>query len=255
MNIDTVVSSLGTINTAIAVATGVCAVIMFFKNYRSGSQIFSQSRTKRLYEIMKLKDRDWRAISSGALQLAVKEAFGVQLSGDEIRFVFERDDALSLFRSIKYAGRFVKFNPDEVCYEDNRFEWLRRFTLVQNFKFFLVASLVVYFATFLAIPKNGVITPILATILMLFGAGTTFVLMFLARGAESASTLLNVNEKYPLPAYGYDSESRLGKKHTAKLSDRTRHDATKQPVLASRRATRPLRRSIRSTRKIRSATI
>ncbi|WP_338639910.1 hypothetical protein [Burkholderia pyrrocinia] len=247
MIIETIIKSLGTVSTVIAVVTGVGGVIMLFKNYRSGSQIFSQGRTKRLYEIMKMKDQGWRVISSGALQLAVKEAYGMQLSGDEIRFVFERDNALALFRSLEYAGKYVKFCPEEGCYKDNRFKWLKRFTVRQNFWAFLFLSLLIYFVTFLTLPDSKVIHPVAAVMLMLLGSGAIFILMFLARGAESASSLMSVNKKFPLPKYGYGSESRLTEKRSIKLSNRPHNDTVRRTKSSNRAVMRPHRRTNHST--------
>ena len=66
MNLAALTSSLGTVNAVLAVITAIAAIVMSRNTFRSGNQLFSQTRTKRLYEIMKLKDQGWRAISSGA---------------------------------------------------------------------------------------------------------------------------------------------------------------------------------------------
>ncbi|MBN3832307.1 hypothetical protein [Burkholderia sp. Ac-20344] len=246
MIVENIINSLGTVSTIIAIVTGVGGVIMLFKNYRSGSQIFSQGRTKRLYEIMKMKDQGWREISSGALQLAVKEAYGMQLSGDEIRFVLARDNALALLRSLEYAGKYVKFCSEEGCYKDNRFNWLRRFTVRQNFWAFLFLSLSIYFVTFLTLPDSRAIRPVAAVILMLLGSAATFILMFLARGAESASALMNVDEKFPLPKYGYRSESRQTEKRGITRLNRPNNDAERRAKSTNRASMKPRRRTNRS---------
>ncbi|WP_230960568.1 hypothetical protein [Burkholderia pseudomultivorans] len=242
MNLATLTNSLGTVNAVLAIITAIAAIIMSRNTFRSGNQIFSQTRTKRLYEIMKLKDQGWRAISSGALQLAVKEAFGMQLSGDEIRFVFERDDALSLFRSREYAGRFVKFCPIEARYKDNRYKWFRQWTMRRNFQVLLISSIVVYFLTFLPAQKLGMASTAAAVALMVTGTVLTFTLMFLARGAESADALINVDSKYPPPLYGYNLEI---EKRTNKLSKNTQKTDSEQ----NRKASRLSRRTRRSARR------
>ncbi|WP_232466482.1 hypothetical protein [Burkholderia ubonensis] len=246
MNLSAFTSSLGAVNAILAAITAIAAIVMSRNTFRSGNQLFSQTRTKRLYEIMKLKDQGWRAISSGALQLAVKEAFGMQLSGDEIRFIFERDNALSLFRSREYAGRFVKFCPTEARYKDNRFNWLRRWTFRGNFKVLLLSSIIVYFLTFLPVQKLGTFNTAAAVILMILGTGFTFALMFFARGAESADTLMNVDGKYPLPLYGYRPEI---KKRAHKFSNNTQKGAVEQTEIPDRRTPRPPRRASRSAQR------
>ncbi|WP_254624506.1 hypothetical protein [Burkholderia diffusa] len=251
MNLAALTSSLGIANAVLAVITAIAAIVMSRNTFRSGNQLFSQTRTKRLYEIMKLKDQGWRAISSGALQLAVKEAFGMQLSGDEIRFAFERDNALSLFRSREYSGRFVKFCPIEARYKDNRFNWLRRWTFRGNFRVLLALSIIVYFLTFLPVQKLGSVSTPAAVTLMILGTGLTFTLMFFARGAESADTLMNVNDNYPLPLYGYRPEI---KKRAGNVSNNTpkggvvqgrkRHDLFAERVVTSAPRTVEDRRGI-----------
>ncbi|MBY4768483.1 hypothetical protein [Burkholderia ambifaria] len=254
MNLAALTSSLGTINAVLAAITAIAAIVMSRNSFRSGNQLFSQTRTKRLYEIMKLKDQGWRAISSGALQLAVKEAFGMQLGGDEIRFIFERDNALSLLRSREYAGRYVKFCPAEACYKDNRFNWLRRWTFRGNFKGLFFSSIIIYFLTFLPVQKLGTFNTILAVTLMICGTGVTFTLMFFARGAESADILMNVDDKYPLPLYGYRSGTRLRKtpeikKRTNKFSSSTHTDTMEQTESSNRQRSRPSRRASRSAQR------
>ncbi|MCO8609961.1 hypothetical protein KGP95_24070 [Burkholderia multivorans] len=216
--------------------------------FRSGNQLFSQTRTKRLYEIMKLKDQGWRAISSGALQLAVKEAFGMRLSGDEIRFIFERDDALSLFQSREYAGSFVKFCPIEARYKDNRYRWLRRWTFRGNFQVLLASSIIVYFLTFLPAQKLGTVSTPAAVALMIVGTVLTFTLMFFAREAKAAATLINVDIKYPRPSYGYKLAI---KKHANKFAD----SSQKTDVAQDWKAPRALRRISRSAQRNEPAAI
>ncbi|WP_230938463.1 hypothetical protein [Burkholderia multivorans] len=242
MNLDAIAKFFEAAHGAVAVITGIATLIMSPANFRSGNQLFLQTRTKRLYEILRLKDHGWRTISSGALQLAVKEAFGMQLSGDEIRFAFERDDPLSLLRSRKNAGGFVKFCPIQACYKDNRFSWLRRWTLRANFQALLLSSIIVYFLTFIPIHKLGTVSTVAAMMLMIIGTFSTMGLMLLARGAESADALMNVDGKYPLPSYGH----RLGiKKRTGELSDNTGKGSVvrgRKTSRTARQATSPRRR-------------
>ncbi|WP_260427736.1 hypothetical protein [Burkholderia anthina] len=240
MNLAALTSSLGTVNAVLAVITAIAAIVMSRNTFRSGNQLFSQTRTKRLYEIMKLKDQGWRAISSGALQLAVKEAFGMQLSGDEIRFALERDNALSFFRSREYAGRFVKFCPIEARYKDNRFNWLRRWTFKGNFRALLALSIIVYFLTFLPVQELGTVSTPAAVTLMILGTGLTFTLMIFSRAAESAHTLMDLNGNYPLPLYGYrpDIKKRAGKVSNSPrtggvVQGHRRHDLVAEPVVTT----------------------
>ncbi|MCO1462742.1 hypothetical protein L0Y93_14245 [Burkholderia multivorans] len=248
MNLAALTSSLGTINAALATITAIAAIAMSRNTFRSGNQLFSQTRTKRLYEIMKLKDQGWRSISSGALQLAVKEAFGIRLAGDEIRFIFERDDALSLFRSREYAGSFVKSCPIEARYKDNRYKWLRRWTFRGNFKVLLVSSIIIYFLTFLPAQKMGTVSTPAAVMLMIVGTILTFTLMYFSRGAKSADTLIKVESQYPRPLYGFAPET---KKRANKFPDNTR----KANMAQDRKTSRAPRRTSRSARRNEPAAI
>ncbi|WP_254210816.1 hypothetical protein [Burkholderia multivorans] len=235
MDLTALTGSLGAIHAALATITAIVGIAMSRNTFRSGNQLFSQTRTKRLYEIMKLKDQGWRAISSGALQLAVKEAFGMRLSGDEIRFIFERDDALSLFRSREYAGSFVKFCPIEARYKDNRYKWLQRWTFRGNFQVLLASSVTVYFLTFVPANRLGTVSTPAAVVLMIVGTILTFTLMFFAREAKAAGTLINVDSEYPRPSYGHKLAIT---KRANKLSDSTQ----KTDVAQDRKASPSFRR-------------
>ncbi|WP_156443164.1 hypothetical protein [Burkholderia sp. RF4-BP95] len=208
MNLDLIMNFLEKGHSILVWGAAVGVPIMGYLKWRDGNQRFSQGRTKRLFDLMK-KKRDWRAIPSGALQLAVKDAFGINLSGDEIRFVFERDNAIEMFRTIGRAGRFVKFNPIESNYKDNRPAAWRKYTFKRTFQTLLLSSIIFYFITTFALPQLKIFNSVVTGILILVSAIITFILMYVSMAAESAGHLLNVDESYPLPAYGHVPEAQL----------------------------------------------
>ncbi len=83
---------------------------------KKGSFSLSQARTKRLYELMLLKDA--RAMPSGALTMAVKEALNVELDGDKIRFALQHDNPLFVLRAFKFTLGTVRMSTDGTKCED-----------------------------------------------------------------------------------------------------------------------------------------
>lgn len=114
-----------------------------------------------------------------------------------------------MFRTIGRAGRFVKFSPIESCYKDNRPVAWRKFTFKRTFQVLLLSSIVFYFITTFALPQLKIFNSVVTGVLILVSAIVTVVLMYASMAAESAGQLLNVDESYPLPAYGHVSEAQL----------------------------------------------
>jgi hypothetical protein len=107
---------------------------------KKGSISLSKARTERLYELMLREDVD--AVPSGALTLAVKEAFNVELDGDKIRFAFKHDNPLLVLRAFKSTLGIVRMSLDGKTCEDARVE--QRMTLARVKLAYIVAVLTVY---------------------------------------------------------------------------------------------------------------
>jgi hypothetical protein len=107
---------------------------------KKGSISLSKARTERLYELMLREDVD--AVPSGALTLAVKEAFNVELDGDKIRFAFKHDNPLFVLRAFKFALGIVKMSPDGKTCVDARSE--PRMTLERVKAVYMVALFSIY---------------------------------------------------------------------------------------------------------------
>lgn len=107
---------------------------------KKGSISLSKARTERLYELMLREDVD--AVPSGALTLAVKEAFNVELDGDKIRFAFKHDNPLFVLRAFKSTLGIVRMSLDGKTCEDTRVE--PRMTLARVKLAYIVAVLTVY---------------------------------------------------------------------------------------------------------------
>lgn len=85
---------------------------------QKGSISLSKARTERLYELMLREDA--RAVPSGALTMAVKEAMNVELGGDQIRFALQFDNPLFVLRAFKSTLGDVKMSPDGTTCLDAR---------------------------------------------------------------------------------------------------------------------------------------
>jgi hypothetical protein len=94
------------------------AVWLTWLKVKKGAVSLSQARTKRLYELMLLKDVS--EVPSAALVMAVKEAFNVELDGDKIRFAWQYDNPLMVLRAFKTTLGIVKMSLDGRTCEDAR---------------------------------------------------------------------------------------------------------------------------------------
>lgn len=116
------------------------AVWLTWLKVKKGAISLSKARTKRLYELMLREDFD--AVPSGALTLAVKEAFNVELDGDKIRFAGKHDNPLFVLRAFKFALGIAGMSPDGKTCVDARSE--PRMTLEQLKLACIVVVLTVY---------------------------------------------------------------------------------------------------------------
>jgi hypothetical protein len=109
---------------------------------KKGAISLSKARTKRLYELMLRGDVD--TVPSGALTLAIKEAFNVELDGDKIRFACKHDNPLFVLRAFKFALGIVGMSPDGKTCVDARSE--PRMTLERVKAAYMVALFSIYAA-------------------------------------------------------------------------------------------------------------
>lgn len=87
--------------------------------FRSSNLSFAQRKTRRLDKIMKKKS-GWKDVSSGTLERAVKEAFGVSMRGDMIRLALDRDQPIQMLQTMKEARLLVKLSDDGTTLVDAR---------------------------------------------------------------------------------------------------------------------------------------
>lgn len=87
--------------------------------FRNSNLSFAQRRTRRLDKILGKKS-GWQSVSSGTLERAVKEAFGVSLRGDMIRLALDRDQPLLMLKTMKEARQLVKLSEDGSTLVDAR---------------------------------------------------------------------------------------------------------------------------------------
>lgn len=87
--------------------------------FRNSNLSFAQRKTRRLDKILGKKS-GWQSVSSGTLERAVKEAFGVSLRGDMIRFALDRDQPLLMLQTMKEARQLVKLSEDGLALVDAR---------------------------------------------------------------------------------------------------------------------------------------
>jgi hypothetical protein len=107
-----------TLKAVVYLATTPLVVLLTWVKFRNGSLTFSQARMQRLYDIM-LRD-DACSVPSGALVAAVKDAFGVEMDGDKVRFALRRDNPLMVLRAFKVTLNMVKLSPDGLSCGDAR---------------------------------------------------------------------------------------------------------------------------------------
>ncbi|MCW0424114.1 hypothetical protein [Xanthomonas sacchari] len=87
------------------------ALPMFFLKWRTGFLSLSVKRTQRLYALS--LDGAWRAADAAALQIAVGNAIGGNLDGDEIRIALERSNAAKVLTYCKMAKGMIGVSNDK----------------------------------------------------------------------------------------------------------------------------------------------
>ncbi len=164
--------------------------------FRHGTLRFSQGRTKRLYTLLKGK-QGWRTASSGALQVAVRDALRIELSGDDIRFALERDNPMLVLRTIGQARGFVRLSLDGKRYEDARRN--PRLSLSQVSGVVLAIIMTGYVLLVLGGPVTRTVNPIVIGILSAINLAATPLLFIITSSASAADRLLHADTTYPLP--------------------------------------------------------
>lgn len=154
--------------------------------FRSSHLSLSQRRTRRLDKIMKRSG--WRDVSSGTLERAVKEAFGVSMRGDMIRLALERDQPLLMLQTMKEARPLVKLSDDGSTLEDARKDPKLSFQTEANILFSCILAAYVLFAVtaMIAGPAHS------ALVAMIFGCELVIVpvALVLALRDQAAHRLL-----------------------------------------------------------------
>ncbi|MBO9873606.1 MULTISPECIES: hypothetical protein [Xanthomonas] len=87
------------------------ALPMFFLKWRTGFLGLSVKRTQRLYALS--LGGAWRHADAAALQIAVGNAIGGNLDGDEIRIALERSNAVRVLTYCKMAKGMIGVSNDK----------------------------------------------------------------------------------------------------------------------------------------------
>jgi hypothetical protein len=197
--------------------TAPLGAMLALAKFKHGNLRLSQSKTKRFYALVCGKEK-WRTASSAALQVAVKDAIGIELPGDVIRFSLDRDSPITVLKAFKDTRGLVRLKPDGLDIEDRREN--PRLTYRRKFDYFVIAALLVYLSMILASPFLKDHVPIaFITLWMLASIVAMQVLLFTSLKYLMADRLLRIDEVYPRPS------GRFGQSTSASTSSSSRKTA------------------------------
>ncbi|MCC4594868.1 hypothetical protein NRY95_17390 [Xanthomonas campestris pv. phormiicola] len=109
MTLTQIISYYGSIP---GVAGAVGALVILFLKWRMGFLRHSVKRTQRLYALT--RKGAWRNADAPALQIAISNAIGGNLSADQIRIALERSDATRVLGHCKMAKGMVGVSEDKL---------------------------------------------------------------------------------------------------------------------------------------------
>jgi hypothetical protein len=177
------------------IATTPLVVLLTWVKFRNGSFSLSQARTQRLYEIM-LRD-DACSLPSGALVAAVKDALGVELEGDKIRFALRRDNPLIVLRDFKMTLNVVKLGLNGLSCEDARKSC--KWTFQDETRFFASVLGISYAVSIgAAVFCKGVYSPLIGGLFAVELVAAPFLVMGAVRA--DAAHQLTTPGSYRMPA-------------------------------------------------------
>lgn len=179
-----------------AVIPLVMGALISWIKFRQGNLLFSRSRTERLYALME-DDAKWRRATSGALQQAVKDALGVELSGDVIRYSLQRDNPLSALRAFKQSKGLVRLAEGGNAVVDARKK--PRWSFEGEFFTFLGLTVSLYFLFMLVGANAKLFSPVFLAVLLTIEGLAVPIFMWTAFRAEAAHRLLS-KTAFPLPS-------------------------------------------------------